>query len=254
MRMQIISWNVNGIRACIKNNCLQTLERLGADVVCFQEVRTPHADLMKVMPFDGYDFWDHVDAEKKGYSGVMTISKIPFVSVAKGIGKAEFDREGRVLTTEFDDFYLINTYFPNTGEGLKRLTYKQAFNRAMLAYIKKLDKKKPVVITGDFNVAHEEIDLKNPKQNEHNAGFTKEERADFGRFIKDGFTDTFRALYPDTVKYSWWTYRFAARSRNIGWRIDYFVVSNRFMERVLDSEILDDIQGSDHCPVRLTIQ
>lgn len=252
--MQLISWNVNGIRACIKNKCLDTLESLDADVVCFQEVRTPHEELLKIMPFDGYQYWDHVDAQKKGYSGVMTVSKVPFLSVTKGIGKPEFDSEGRVLTTEFEKFYLVNVYFPNTGEELKRLDYKLAFNRAILAYMKKLDKKKPVVVTGDFNVAHEAIDLKNPKANERNAGFTIEERKDFSKFIAGGFVDSFRALYPDTVKYSWWTYRFNARKNNVGWRIDYFVTSKRLMKNITDSEILNDVYGSDHCPVRLTLK
>lgn len=249
--MKIISWNVNGINACMKKGLAEFMKTTGADIYCFQEVKA-QADKLPTAGFDGYTAY-HSFARKKGYSGVSVFTRTKPLKVTEGIGQEEFDAEGRTLTLEFRDFFLINVYFPHAHRELKRLKYKLDFNATFLAFCKELEKKKPVVIASDFNVAHTEIDLRNPKQNEKNAGFTAEERKWFDDFLKAGFVDTFRVFSADGGHYTWWTYRNNARERNIGWRIDYFVVSKRLAESVKKSEIMGDVLGSDHCPILLEI-
>ena len=249
--MKLISWNVNGLRACVGKNFREVFNQLDADFFCLQETKMQEGQLD--LSFEGYhSYWNY--AEKKGYSGTAIFTKHQPLSVSYGIGVEEHDHEGRVITLEMPAFYLVTVYTPNSQDGLRRLDYRMTWEDAFQAYLQELDKKKPVVVCGDMNVAHEEIDLKNPKTNRGNAGFSDEERGKFTELLDAGFTDSFRKLYPDTVTYSWWSYRFKAREKNAGWRIDYFVVSDRFMERVKDSEILTDIMGSDHCPVMLTIE
>ncbi|MGE4548953.1 MAG: exodeoxyribonuclease III [Intestinibacillus sp.] len=250
--MKLISWNVNGLRACMGKGFLEFLAEQGADIVCLQETKMQReqADV----PLDGYhEYWN--SADKKGYSGTAVFTKTEPLSVAYGLGLDEHDHEGRVITAEFEDFYLVCVYVPNSQDELKRLDYRMHWEDDFRAYVKRLDETKPVVICGDLNVAHEEIDLKNPKTNRRNAGFTDEERAKMTELLGAGFTDTFRHFYPDvTGVYSWWSYRFKAREKNAGWRIDYFLVSDRFVPRVVKSEILTDVFGSDHCPVLIEIQ
>jgi exodeoxyribonuclease-3 len=251
--MKLISWNVNGINSALGKGLLDFIKKENADVYCFQETKRS-ADTIdpKMLGIDGYKvFWN--PAKRKGYSGVMCLSKINPKSVAKGIGIEEFDNEGRVLTLEFEKFFLLNIYFPNAKRELVRLKGKLKFNEAILAYTEKLRKKKPVVICGDFNVAHKEIDLKNPKSNTKTAGFSPEERAWFTKLLEAGYIDTFRLFNKSPEQYTWWTYRFKARERNIGWRIDYFVVSGELKGKVASSEILPEVFGSDHCPVRLVL-
>ena len=248
--MKLISWNVNGLRACEGKGFSDTFRRLDADFFCLQETKMQPGQLDLL--FDGYEsFWN--SAEKKGYSGTAIFTRHKPLSVTYGIGIDEHDREGRVITMEMDDFYLICCYTPNSQDGLKRLDYRMQWEDDFQAYLQRLDAQKPVILCGDLNVAHEEIDIKNPKTNRRNAGFTDEERQKFTELLGRGFKDTFRTLYPQQVTYSWWSYRFQARQKNAGWRIDYFVVSERLMERVSEAKIHTDILGSDHCPVELDL-
>ncbi len=249
--MRFISWNVNGLRACEGKGFSETFARLDADFFCLQETKMQEGQLD--LQFDGYkSYWNY--AEKKGYSGTAVFTRHEPLAVSYGLGVEEHDHEGRVITLEMEEFYLVTVYVPNSQDGLRRLDYRMRWENDFLAYVKRLDGRKPVVICGDLNVAHEEIDLKNPKTNRRNAGFTDEERARFSALLASGFTDTFRRLYPDTVTYSWWSYRFKAREKNAGWRIDYFIVSDRLAERLVDAKIHTGILGSDHCPVELDLR
>lgn len=249
--LKFISWNVNGLRACCDKGFADAFRRLDADFFCLQETKIQAGQLD--LQFDGYrSYWNY--AEKKGYSGTAIFSRVEPLSVAYGIGIDEHDHEGRVITLELDTFYLITVYTPNSQDGLRRLDYRMGWEDAFRAYLKKLEAKKPVVVCGDLNVAHREIDLKNPKSNRKNAGFTDEERAKFTTLLESGFTDTFRYFYPDQEGiYSWWSYRFKAREKNAGWRIDYFIVSNALKDKLEGASIHTDIFGSDHCPVELTL-
>ncbi len=249
--MKFVTWNVNGLRAARKKGFDAFFYRIDADIFAIQE--TKMQENQKDFAFEGYhEYWN--DADKKGYSGTLVYTKIKPKHVSYGIDDKYYNDEGRIITLEFDDYYFVTAYVPNAQEELKRLEYRLQFEEDMRAYLKKLDKNKPVVYSGDLNVAHEEIDLKNPASNRKNAGFSDEERSSFSKLLKEGFIDIFRTRYPDTVKYSWWTYRFNARNRNAGWRIDYFLISERWMHKVIDIEILNDIYGSDHCPVALKIK
>ncbi|OKZ25907.1 MAG: exodeoxyribonuclease III [Prevotella sp. AG:487_50_53] len=249
--MRFISWNVNGLRACITKGFEDSFKALDADFFCLQETKLQAGQTD--LKFEGYDsYWNYAD--KKGYSGTAVFTKHKPLGVSYGIGIDEHDHEGRVITLEMEDFFLVTVYTPNSQDGLRRLEYRMKWEDDFLAYIKALDERKPVIICGDLNVAHEEIDLKNPKTNRMNAGFTDQEREKMTVFLNSGFTDTFRDKYPDTVKYSWWSYRFKAREKNAGWRIDYFLISDRMKERMCDARIHNDIFGSDHCPVELTIK
>lgn len=249
--MKFISWNVNGLRAIMNKGFADIFNKFNADIFCLQETKLQEGQI-DFAP-DGYHcYWNYAD--KKGYSGTAIFTKHEPVSVAYGIGIDEHDHEGRVITLEFDEFYFITVYTPNSQDGLKRLDYRMKWEDDFLGYIKSLDAKKPVVYCGDLNVAHNEIDLKNPKTNRKNAGFTDEERAKMTAVLSSGFTDSFRHLYPDTEGvYSWWSYRFKARERNTGWRIDYFILSNRLCDKINDAKIHTDVFGSDHCPVELDI-
>ena len=247
--MKLVSWNVNGFRAVLNKGFADAFAALDADIFALQETKMQpgQADFAP----EGYRSY-FFSAEKKGYSGTAVFSRREPLSVAYGMEGKHAD-EGRVITLEFDEFYFVCAYVPNAQDGLKRLDYRMEFEDDMRAYLCALDAKKPVIYTGDLNVAHREIDLKNPKTNEHNPGYSPEERAKMSELLSAGFSDTFRTLYPDTVKYSWWSYRFSAREKNVGWRIDYFLVSERLMARVEDAEIHNEIMGSDHCPVSLSI-
>ena len=250
--MKLISWNVNGLRACMGKGFLDFLKASDADIVCLQETKMQREQADFII--GGYEeYWN--SAEKKGYSGTAVFTKKPPLSVSYGIGIPEHDTEGRVITAEFPDFFLVNVYTPNSQQELARLPYRMQWEDAFRDYLKTLDQKKPLIVCGDMNVAHEEIDLKNPKTNQKNAGFTDEERQKMTELLSSGFIDTFRLLYPDTEGvYSWWSYRFHAREKNAGWRIDYFLVSDRLKDRVLDSRIDTDVFGSDHCPVELILK
>ena len=248
--MKFISWNVNGLRACEGKGFSQVFKELDADFFCLQETKMQEGQLD--LQFDGYNsYWN--SAEKKGYSGTAIFTRHQPLSVTKGIGIDEHDHEGRVITLEMKDFFLVTVYVPNSQDGLKRLDYRMRWEDDFLNYLKRLDAQKPVIVCGDLNVAHEEIDIKNPKTNRHNAGFTDEERQKFSHWLSQGFKDTFRTLYPEQITYSWWSYRFQARQKNAGWRIDYFVVSDRLMSLVKDARIHTAIEGSDHCPVELDL-
>ena len=249
--LKLISWNVNGIRACCDKGFREEFERLDADFFCLQETKMQAGQLD--LQFEGYQsYWNY--AEKKGYSGTAIFTRHQPLSVAYGIGVDEHDHEGRVITLEMENFYLITVYVPNSQDGLKRLDYRMTWEDDFLAYLKKLEEKKPVVVCGDLNVAHQEIDLKNPKSNRKNAGFTDEERAKFTQWLNAGFTDTFRHFYPDQKDiYSWWSYRFKAREKNAGWRIDYFVTSRSLDDKLVDAKIHTNVLGSDHCPVELLL-
>ena len=249
--MKLISWNVNGLRACMGKGFMDAFAALDADCFCLQETKLQAGQIEMDLP--GYtQYWNY--AQKKGYSGTAIYTKTPALSVSYGIGIEEHDTEGRVITAEFENFYLVTCYTPNSQRELTRLDYRMTWEAAFLAYLKGLDAKKPVVLCGDLNVAHQPIDLKNPSSNHHNAGFTDEERNAFTRLLENGFTDSFRHLYPDqTGAYSWWSYMFNARAKNAGWRIDYFVVSNRLADRIKQATIHPDILGSDHCPVGLEL-
>lgn len=249
--MKLISWNVNGLRACMGKGFMDAFAALDADCFCLQETKLQAGQIEMDLP--GYtQYWNY--AEKKGYSGTAIYTKTPALSVSYGIGIEEHDTEGRVITAEFENFYLVTCYTPNSQRELTRLDYRMTWEDAFLTYLKGLDAKKPVVLCGDLNVAHQPIDLKNPSSNHHNAGFTDEERNAFTRLLENGFTDSFRHLYPEkTGAYSWWSYMFNARAKNAGWRIDYFVVSNRLADRIQEATIHPDIMGSDHCPVGLEL-
>lgn len=249
--MKLVSWNVNGLRACVEKGFADIFKELDADIFCVQETKMQEGQL--TLEFPGYyQYFNY--AEKKGYSGTAVFCKKEPLEVWNGIGIEEHDREGRVITLEFEDFYFITVYTPNSQNELKRLSYRMEWEEAFLRYLKGLEKKKPVIFAGDLNVAHKEIDLKNPKTNRHNAGFTDEERNAFGKLLENGFIDTFRYFYPDkTDIYSWWSYRFRAREKNAGWRIDYFVVSECLKERLQGAAIHTEIMGSDHCPVGLEL-
>ena len=249
--LKLISWNVNGLRACCDKGFREEFARLDADFFCLQETKMQAGQLD--LQFEGYQsYWNY--AEKKGYSGTAIFTRHQPLSVAYGIGVEEHDHEGRVITLEMEQFYLITVYVPNSQDGLKRLDYRMTWEDDFLAYLKKLEEKKPVVVCGDLNVAHREIDLKNPKSNRKNAGFTDEERAKFTQWLNAGFTDTFRYFYPEQKEiYSWWSYRFKAREKNAGWRIDYFVTSASLNEKLVDAKIHTDVYGSDHCPVELIL-
>lgn len=249
--MKFISWNVNGLRACTGKGFEDSFRQLDADFFCLQETKMQAGQLD--LQFPGYtSYWNY--AEKKGYSGTAIYTRHTPLAVTYGIGIDEHDHEGRVITLEMDDFYLVTCYTPNSQDGLRRLDYRMKWEADFLNYIKKLDEKKPVILCGDLNVAHQEIDLKNPKTNRRNAGFTDEERERMTTMLANGFADTFRTLHPDDVTYSWWSYRFHAREKNAGWRIDYFIVSERLMRRVSGATIHTEVFGSDHCPVELTIE
>ena len=249
--MKFISWNVNGLRACLTKGFMDFFNEADADIFCLQETKLQEGQHDLDLP--GYhQYWNY--AEKKGYSGTALFTKTEPIQVTYGIGIEEHDHEGRVITAEFDDYYFITVYVPNSKQELERLDYREVWEKDFLAYIKKLEKKKPVIYCGDLNVAHEEIDLKNPKTNHNNAGFTDRERACFSTVLQNGFVDTFRIFYPDLKDaYSWWSYRFHAREKNAGWRIDYFIVSEALKGRLKGAKIHSEIFGSDHCPVELEI-
>ena len=248
--MKLISWNVNGLRACEGKGFSDVFRQLDADFFCLQETKMQEGQLD--IAFDGYQsYWNYAD--KKGYSGTAIFTRHEPLSVSYGIGIDEHDHEGRVITLEMPAFYLVTVYTPNSQDGLRRLDYRMTWETDFQAYLRRLDEKKPVIVCGDMNVAHEEIDLKNPKTNRRNAGFTDEERERFTQLLGSGFTDTFRYKYPEQITYSWWSYRFHAREKNAGWRIDYFVVSNRLRDSIADATIHTDIMGSDHCPVGLLL-
>lgn len=250
--MKLISWNVNGLRACVGKGFLDFLKEADADIFCIQETKMQEGQLALDLP--GYhQYWNY--AEKKGYSGTAVFTKEEPVSVSYGIGMEEHDKEGRVITLEYPEFYLVTVYTPNSQDGLARLPYRMKWEEDFLSYLKKLEEKKPVVFCGDLNVAAEEIDLKNPKTNRKNAGFSDEEREKFRELKAAGFIDTFRYFYPELEgAYSWWSYRFQARAKNAGWRIDYFLVSQCLQERLQDAVIYKDVMGSDHCPVGLFLE
>lgn len=247
--MRFVSFNVNGIRAIVKKNFNEDFTSLDADLFFIEETKL--SDDKFPVSFPGYDLYFTNSKVKKGYSGVAVFTRKKPLSVHYGLNNGEYDEEGRVITLEYPSFYFVGAYVPNSGEELKRLPFRMEFEEHLLNYLKMLDSKKPVIYTGDLNVAHEEIDLKNPSTNHHSAGFTDEERQKMTILLNNGFIDTFRHFHPAEVKYSWWSYRFHAREKGIGWRIDYFIVSERYISQVTKSEILNDIYGSDHCPVLL---
>ena len=248
--MKLISWNVNGLRAVMGKTFMKDFQALDADIFCLQETKLQAGQIELDLP--GYrQYWNY--AEKKGYSGVAVFSRIEPLSVSYGIGNEPFDHEGRVITLELDDCYVVACYTPNSQEELKRLSFRMEWEDAFRAYLISLAEKKPVIMCGDLNVAHKEIDLKNPKTNHMNAGFTDEERGKMTELLASGFVDSWRYLHPDEVKYSWWSYRFHAREKNSGWRIDYFIVSEALKDRIQSAEIHNEIFGSDHCPVELVL-
>ena len=249
--MKLISWNVNGIRACVQKGFLEFFNEVDADIFCIQESKMQAGQLE--LELEGYhQYWNY--AEKKGYSGTAIFTKVEPLSVQYGIGVEEHDHEGRVITLEFEDFYMVTVYTPNSQDELKRLDYRMRWETDFLKYLKKLEEKKGVIFCGDLNVAHKEIDLKNPKTNRKNAGFTDEERGKFTELLEAGFIDTFRHFYPDLEgAYSWWSYMFKAREKNAGWRIDYFLASEGLKEQLVDAKIYSEILGSDHCPIGLVV-
>lgn len=248
--MKISSWNVNGLRAVMNKGFMDWVNSDCADIICLQETKLSDGQLT----LDIQDYYQAFSyAERKGYSGTAVLSKIEPLSIREGIGIEEHDKEGRTLTIEYESFFLVCVYVPNSQRELARLEYRRKWNNDFKKYLVKLDKIKPVIITGDFNVAHNEIDLKNPKTNTMNAGFTKEEREDFSSLLSAGFVDTFRYLHPEEIKYSWWSYMFKAREKNTGWRIDYFLVSERIKDKIIAADIETEVLGSDHCPVTLEI-
>ena len=249
--MKLISWNVNGLRAIVKKGFLDIFTELDADFFCLQETKLQEGQIDLDIP-GYYSFWDY--AEKKGYSGTAIFTKHEPLSVAYGIGVQEHDTEGRVVTLEYDNYYVVTCYTPNSQSELKRLDYRMRWENDFLDYLKKLDEQKPVILCGDLNVAHKDIDLKNPQRNRGNAGFSDEERAQFTTLLESGFIDTYRYFYPEKEgSYTWWNYRFNARKNNAGWRIDYFCVSKRLAPQLEDAKIHDTVMGSDHCPVELTL-
>ena len=248
--MKFISWNVNGLRACVGKDFEQSFNTLNADFFCLQETKMQAGQLD--LQFPGYEsYWNYAD--KKGYSGTAIFTKHKPLSIKYGIGIDEHDHEGRVIALEYDKFYIVTVYTPNSQDGLRRLEYRMKWEEDFQAFLHKLDENKPVIVCGDMNVAHEEIDIKNPKTNHKNAGFTDEEREKMTILLNNGFIDSFRTLYPEQVTYSWWSYRFHARENNTGWRIDYFLTSERIKENIEDAKIHTEIFGSDHCPVELDI-
>lgn len=249
---KMISWNVNGIRACVQKGFLDAFKELDADLFCLQETKLQEGQIE--LSLEGYhQYWNY--AERKGYSGTAVFSREEPISVKYGLGIDRHDTEGRLITLEFENYYFITCYTPNAQDGLKRIEYRMDWEDCFREYLEKLDLEKPVIFCGDLNVAHNEIDLKNPKSNKGNAGFSDEERGKFNELLKSGFTDSFRYLYPDLAgAYSWWSYRFNARKNNAGWRIDYFLVSDRIKDNISDSKIHSEIFGSDHCPVELLIE
>lgn len=250
MGMRLVSWNVNGLRAIVGKGFAGVFRRFDADFVCLQETKLQGGQID--LAFEGYwSYWNYAD--KKGYSGTVIFTRHEPLSISNGIGVDLHDHEGRVITLEMADFYLVNVYTPNAQDGLRRLEYRMKWEENFAGYLRRLDTKKPVIVCGDMNVAHQEIDLRNPKTNHLNPGFTDEERGCFSRLLDLGFKDTFRELHPESQVFSWWSYRFQARSKNIGWRIDYFLVSRRLMTHVTEAEIHTDTMGSDHCPVSVTL-
>ena len=250
--MKLVSWNVNGLRAIYKKGFEETFKELNADIFCIQETKMQEGQIK--LELQGYNQYYNY-AERKGYSGTAIFTKKEPINVTYGIGIEEHDKEGRVITLEFDKFYMVNCYTPNSGRELARLEYRMIWEDEFKKYLIKLDKQKPVIICGDLNVAHTEIDLKNPKSNRKNAGFTDEERSKIDNLLNSGFTDTFRKIYPDKEgAYTWWSYMFNARANNAGWRIDYFLVSDRISKNIKDAYIYSNIMGSDHCPVGLEIE
>lgn len=249
--MKLISWNVNGIRACLNKGFSDFFKAVNADIFCLQETKCQPEQIN--LEFEGYtSYWN--SAERKGYSGTAIFTKKQPVNVTYGIGIEEHDKEGRIITLEYDKFYLVNCYTPNSKRELERLDYRMVWEDEIRKYLLELNKKKPVIMCGDLNVAHEEIDLKNPKTNKGNAGFTNEEREKMTELLNAGFIDSYRYLYPEKIEYSWWSYMGHAREKNVGWRIDYFIVSNDFRENIKDATIYTEILGSDHCPVGLEIK
>ena len=249
--MKFISWNVNGLRACMGKGFADAFKALDADFFCLQETKMQAGQLD--LAFEGYQsYWNY--AEKKGYSGTAIFTRHNPLSVRYGLGLEEHDTEGRVITLEMPSFFLVTVYTPNSQDGLRRLDYRMVWETDFLAYLKRLDSHKPVIVCGDLNVAHQEIDIKNPKTNRRNAGFTDEEREKMSVLLDNGFTDTFRFLHPEEVTYSWWSYRFKAREKNAGWRIDYFLISDRLRPQLSGAAIHTEIFGSDHCPVELTLK
>ena len=249
--MKLISWNVNGIRACLTKGFKDFFNKIDADIFCIQETKCKVGQVD--LEFDGYtSYWN--SAEKKGYSGTAIFTKKKPLKVTYGIGIEEHDKEGRIITLEFENFYLVTNYTPNAKRELERLDYRMIWEDEIRKYLLELNKKKPVIMCGDLNVAHEEIDLKNPKTNKGNAGFTNEERGKMTELLNAGFIDSYRYLYPEKIEYSWWSYMGHAREKNVGWRIDYFIVSNDFRENIKDATIYTKILGSDHCPVGLEIK
>ena len=249
--MKFISWNVNGFRACLNKGFEEFFNEQNADFFCIQETKM-QPDQADFKPEGYYQYW--YSAEKKGYSGTAIFAKHEPISVWYGLDIEKHDHEGRAITLEYEDFYLLCVYTPNSQRELARLDYRMEWENDLREYIKSLDATKPVIYCGDLNVAHQEIDLKNPKTNHHSAGFTDEERGKFTELLNEGFSDTFRTLYPEKIEYSWWSYMFQARAKNVGWRIDYFVVSDRLMPKVKESKIYTEIMGSDHCPVGIEIE
>ena len=250
MNLKFISWNVNGLRACVGKGFAESFKALGADFFCLQETKMQAGQLD--LEFDGYEsYWNYAD--KKGYSGTAIFTKHKPLSIKYGIGIDEHDHEGRVITLEMDHFFLVTVYTPNSQDGLRRLDYRMKWEEDFQTFLQQLDQRKPVIVCGDMNVAHQEIDLKNPKTNRKNAGFTDEERNKFSALLNKGFLDTFRTCHPEEVTYSWWSYRFHAREKNAGWRIDYFVISQRLQELMTDAKIHTEVMGSDHCPVELDL-
>lgn len=250
--MKLISWNVNGLRAVMNKGFKEFFESIDADAICLQETKLQEGQI-EFAPEGYYTYWN--SAVKKGYSGTVIFTKAKPINVTYGIGIEEHDQEGRVITAEYESFYLVDCYTPNSQRELTRLDYRMKWEDDFRKYLEELNQKKPVILCGDLNVAHNEIDLKNPKTNRHNAGFTDEERNKMTELLGAGFTDSFRYLYPDkTDIYSWWSYMFHAREKNAGWRIDYFIVSNSIKDKIKDSKILTEIMGSDHCPVELDIE
>lgn len=250
--MKFISWNVNGIRACVKKGFLDFFNEVDADIFCLQETKLQEGQID--LELEGYhQYWNY--AERKGYSGTALFTKKKPLNVTYGMDIEEHDKEGRIITAEYEDFYFVTIYTPNSKTKLERLEYRMIWEDDFKAYLKNLEKSKPVIFCGDLNVAHKEIDLKNPKANKKNAGFTDEERGKFTNLVEDGFIDTFRYFYPDAIEqYSWWSYRFSARTRNAGWRIDYFMVSKALENRLESAKIHNEILGSDHCPVEVVIK
>ena len=250
--MKLISWNVNGIRACLTKGFEERFQELDADIFCLQETKCQQGQVKLDLP-GYYQYWNY--ANRKGYSGTAIFTKKEPLSVFYGMGIEEHDKEGRVITLEFEEFYMITVYTPNSQSELRRLEYRMQWEKDFLSYLLNLQEKKPVIVCGDLNVAHKDIDLKNPKTNRNNPGFTDEERGKFSNLLEAGFVDTFRYFYPDQEGiYSWWSYRFSARAKNAGWRIDYFCVSDCLKERLKDAKILTDVMGSDHCPIELDFE